>query len=100
MPTPKTARWFLAVLWFANSGPGIAAQPTAATAESVLRGMNLEQKAGQVFVPWILATERNAGAARERMRALIQDAQVGGYVLSLGSAGEAARLIDEKRSAQ
>ena len=65
----------------------------AQSAESLLRSMTLEQKAGQLFMSWILSNDEDQGVARRQMHAWIREVGLGGVVLSLGSALQAQALI-------
>jgi beta-glucosidase-like glycosyl hydrolase/CubicO group peptidase (beta-lactamase class C family) len=65
----------------------------AQSAESLLRSMTLEQKAGQLFMTWILSNDEGQETARRQMREWIREVGLGGVVLSLGSARQAQALI-------
>jgi beta-glucosidase-like glycosyl hydrolase/CubicO group peptidase (beta-lactamase class C family) len=84
-------RWFvLAILYVA---PVMPAQKAA----DVLAGLSLERKAGQLFMSWILA--RATATEREQMRSWIADPGLGGVIVSLGTAAEAADLVAELQRA-
>jgi beta-glucosidase-like glycosyl hydrolase/CubicO group peptidase (beta-lactamase class C family) len=63
----------------------------------VLAGMDLEQKAGQLFVAWSLS--RPDGDNHERLLAAVRDAGLGGVILSLGTVDDAASLIPQLQAA-
>ncbi len=62
------------------------AQVRGQTADDLLRSMTLEQKAGQLFMLWILSSGSDEDAPRQQMRQWIREVGLGGVVLSLGSA--------------
>jgi len=62
-----------------------------------LAAMDLEQKAGQLFVAWSLS--RPDGDNHERLLAAVRDAGLGGVILSLGSVDDAAALVPRLQAA-
>ncbi len=71
----------------------LSAQTDAQSAERLLRSMTVEQKAGQLFMLWILSSGSDEDAPRQQMRQWIREVGLGGVVLSLGSAADAQALI-------
>lgn len=63
------------------------------TAEELLARMSLEERAGQLLVSWILSKEEGQAANREKLRAAIRDAGLGGVILSIGPVADAAGLV-------
>jgi beta-N-acetylhexosaminidase len=61
--------------------------------------MDLEQKAGQLFVSWILARERGNEANRQQLIQNIREVGLGGVILSLGPVEDAAELVTELQRA-
>ena len=73
--------------------------PTDSQVERQLAAMSLEEKAGQLFMAWILSYEKGQAANRERLLGYVREGLVGGVVLSTGTMPEARRLIAELRRA-
>jgi beta-glucosidase-like glycosyl hydrolase/CubicO group peptidase (beta-lactamase class C family) len=75
----------------------LAAQDEAAT---WLAKLDLEQKAGQLFVSWSLSRPEGSGAQNhEKMLGWVRDAGLGGVILSLGTVEDAANLIPKLQAA-
>lgn len=68
-------------------------------AAQTLRGLSLEQKAGQLFMAWILSREEGQAAERQKMEALVREGLLGGIVISLGGMREARRLVARMQAA-
>jgi beta-N-acetylhexosaminidase len=71
-------------------------EPSASWVERELAGMTLHQKVGQMHMPFVLGTYAPKGSAEhERLREWIEEYQVGGFVMSVGSPmGVALKLND------
>ncbi|MGE3350994.1 MAG: glycoside hydrolase family 3 N-terminal domain-containing protein [Planctomycetota bacterium] len=101
MSTPRRARRRhlrpgLAVLVLGLVPAVLRAQDDDAAARR-LAAMDRAQKAGQLFVSWIRA---DADAdERRRIAGLVRDVGLGGVILSLGDAAQAARVVDELQAA-
>ncbi|MBL8748476.1 MAG: serine hydrolase [Planctomycetes bacterium] len=65
--------------------------------EAVFRSLSLEQKAGQLFVAWCLSREE--GQNHEELIERVRGAGLGGVILSLGTALDAARLVPRLQAA-
>jgi beta-N-acetylhexosaminidase len=67
--------------------------------EATLAGMTLRQKVGQLIMPWVLGDYAPEGSAsRERVVHLIEEYEIGGLLMSVGSPTEvAAKLNDFQR---
>ncbi len=65
------------------------------SADALLARMTVEEKAGQLFMCWILSTDDGTGTAPAKMKALVKDLGIGGVILSLGTAADAKRLGGE-----
>ena len=65
--------------------------------ESKLRTLSLEEKAGQLFMSWTLSRSEGEGDANNhaKMRRWVAEAGLGGVILSLGTAADAAILTSE-----
>jgi beta-N-acetylhexosaminidase len=60
-------------------------------ADSVLYFLSLEEKAGQLIMPWILGDFAPDGSAsQERIEEMIQNTHIGGVIVSVGSPTEVA----------
>jgi len=80
-------------------GPGPESLPALdpdAWADRELEGMTLHQKVGQMVMPFVLGTYAPKGSAEhERLREWIEEYEVGGFVMSVGSPmGVALKLND------
>lgn len=74
-----------------------SAQDAAAT---LLARLDLEQKAGQLFMVWSLSRPDGAAARNhERLLAAVREVGLGGVILSLGEAEEAAALVRRLQAA-
>ncbi|MCJ7628259.1 MAG: glycoside hydrolase family 3 protein, partial [Longimicrobiales bacterium] len=71
-------------------------------ADSVLSTLTLEEKAGQLLMPWVLGDFAPEGSAsRERILEMVRDMDVGGVIVSVGSPTEvAAKLNQAQRDAK
>ena len=62
--------------------------------------LDLEQKAGQLFVSWSLSRPEGSSAQNhEKMLGWVRDAGLGGVILSLGTVEDAANLIPKLQAA-
>jgi len=60
-------------------------------ADSVLSTLTLEEKAGQLLMPWMLGDFAPEGSAsQERISEMVEDMKVGGVIISVGSPTEVA----------
>jgi beta-N-acetylhexosaminidase len=75
----------------AASAQGNAPAP-APRADALLASMSVPEKAGQLFVCWILARADGQDEPRARLRQQIAELGLGGVIVSLGRADEAAAL--------
>ncbi len=65
-------------------------------ADSVLSTLTLEEKAGQLLMPWVLGDFAPEGSAsRERISEMVKDMDVGGVIVSVGSPTEVAVKLNE-----
>lgn len=68
-------------------------------ASSALESMTLEEKAGQLLMPWMLGDFAPAGSEDfERMAEAVRDDGVGGVIVSVGSPSEVAAKINNLQS--
>ncbi|MDE0356279.1 MAG: glycoside hydrolase family 3 C-terminal domain-containing protein [Gammaproteobacteria bacterium] len=75
------------------------AEALGAWASSVLESMTLEEKAGQLLMPWMLGDFAPAGSEDfERMAEAVRDDGVGGVIVSLGTPSEVAAKINNLQS--
>jgi len=91
----------IARLWCCCLAP-LLALPLAAQhdAEAWLGKLDLEQKAGQLFVSWSLSRAEGSKAQNhEKMLGWVRDAGLGGVILSLGTVEDAANLIPKLQAA-
>lgn len=80
----------------------LLALPLAAQddAQALLARLDLEQKAGQLFVSWSLSRpEGSKMLNHDRMLGWVRDAGLGGVILSLGTVEDAAKLIPKLQAA-
>ncbi len=76
----------------APTDPLYDARPWAAR---TLDDLTLEEKAGQLMMPWLLGDFAPEGsAAGERARAMVEEHQVGGIIISVGSPTEVAAKLN------
>ncbi|MFH1762550.1 MAG: glycoside hydrolase family 3 N-terminal domain-containing protein [Gemmatimonadota bacterium] len=65
-------------------------------ADSVLSTLTLEEKAGQLLMPWVLGDFAPDGSAsRERIVEMVTDMEVGGIIVSVGSPTEVAVKLNQ-----
>jgi beta-N-acetylhexosaminidase len=65
-------------------------------ADSVLSTLTLEEKAGQLLMPWVLGDFAPAGSSsRERVLEMVETYGVGGVIVSVGSPTEVAVKLNE-----
>jgi beta-N-acetylhexosaminidase len=62
-------------------------------ADALLASMSVPEKAGQLFVSWILARADGQDETRARLRQQIAELGLGGVIVSLGRADEAIALV-------
>ena len=73
--------------------------PSVPWAESVLASMTLEEKAGQLLMPFVLGDFAPVGSSSyERIAEMIQRDEVGGVIMSVGSPTEVAAKINYLQS--
>ncbi len=83
----------------AASGVADPASRTAAWAERVLDSLTVEQKAGQLVMPLIIGDFSPEGSDQfERIRTDIQEHEVGGVIVSVGSPVEVAAKLNRLQS--
>lgn len=63
------------------------------TPEQCLASLSLQQKAGQLFMSWSLASSVHDAPKREQLLAWVKDVGLGGVILSLGTVQDAAELV-------
>lgn len=84
----------------------VAAAPepvdTRSWAQRVLDGMTLEEKAGQLIMPWVLGDFAPEGSdSHERVLTYIEEHKIGGVIMSVGTPFEvAAKLNDFQRHSE
>jgi beta-N-acetylhexosaminidase len=65
-------------------------------ADSVLSTLSLEEKAGQLIMPWMLGDFAPEGSAgRRRILELVEEVGVGGVIISVGSPSEVAVKLND-----
>lgn len=65
-------------------------------AESTLAGMSLEERAGQLIMPWVLGDFAPEGSAsHERIFEMIEEHKVGGVIMSVGTPFEIAAKLND-----
>ena len=75
--------------------PGEEAE-TRRWSEVTLERMTLRQKVGQLMMPWVLGDFAPDGtASHERVLAYIQEQQIGGVIMSVGSPTEVAAKLND-----
>ena len=80
-------------------GPPLSGEALGPWASSVLESMTLEEKAGQLLMPWMLGDFAPAGSEDfERMAEAVRDDGVGGVIVSVGSPSEVAAKINNLQS--
>ena len=79
-----------------------AAEPAGAWAARTLSELTLEEKVGQLLMPWVIGDFAPEGtASHERVRTYLEDLHVGGLIMSVGSPTEvAAKVNDFQRHAK
>src|SRR5215471_12062552 len=83
----------LAVMILTGAAPAqTPAQLPTPRADALLAAMSVPEKAGQLFVSWILARADGQDEPRARLRQQIAELGLGGVIVSLGRADEAAAL--------
>lgn len=76
--------------------PREEATETRRWSERTLEGMTLRQKVGQLIMPWVLGDFAPDGTtSHERMLGYIQDQQIGGVIMSVGSPTEVAAKLND-----
>ncbi|GMV05167.1 MAG: hypothetical protein AMXMBFR53_14460 [Gemmatimonadota bacterium] len=72
-----------------------------AWAERTLARLSVEEKVGQLMMPWVIGDFAPEGSAsHERVRAYVEDLKVGGIIMSVGTPTEvAAKVNDMQRHA-
>jgi beta-N-acetylhexosaminidase len=83
--------------------PAAGAQPSpGAWAEETLAGLTLEEKVGQLMMPWVIGDFAPEGSAsHERVLGYLRDMGIGGVIMSVGSPTEvAAKVNDFQRHAK
>jgi beta-N-acetylhexosaminidase len=66
-----------------------------AWAATVLSGMTLEEKVGQLVMPWVLGDFAPEGSSGyERVRRMVEDLHVGGLIMSVGTPTEVAAKVN------
>ncbi|MCB9871749.1 MAG: serine hydrolase [Planctomycetes bacterium] len=92
------ALWLGALLL--GVAPVLRAQhPNRVSAGELARTLTLEQKAGQLFMGWILSREAGQIDARRTMLERVRQGLFGGVILSTGDMAAARRLIAELQAA-
>ncbi|HSW29226.1 MAG TPA: glycoside hydrolase family 3 N-terminal domain-containing protein [Longimicrobiales bacterium] len=86
----------------APGGPPSAAEPEGAWAARTLAELTLEEKVGQLLMPWVLGDFAPEGSAsHDRVLRYLQEQHVGGIIMSVGSPTEvAAKVNDLQRHAK
>jgi beta-N-acetylhexosaminidase len=70
-------------------------EPEAAWAERTLAGMSLEEKVGQLMVPWVGGDFMPLdGDAFDRLRGWVEDDGIGGIVISIGATMDMAAKLN------
>ncbi len=65
-------------------------------ADSVLSTLTLEEKAGQLLMPWVLGDFAPDGSSsQQRIREMVEDIGVGGVIVSVGSPTEVAVKLNK-----
>lgn len=68
----------------------------ASWADSVLAGLSLEEKAGQLLMPWILGDFSPEGStSRVRILEMVEELGLGGVIVSVGSPTEVAAKLNQ-----
>lgn len=76
--------------------PAAEAPPAQAWSDSVLGTLSLQEKAGQLLMPWTLGDFAPEGSAsRRRILDMIQELGVGGVIVSVGSPTEVAVKLNQ-----
>lgn len=71
------------------------AVPTQSWAAATLAEMTLRQKAGQLMMPWVLGDFAPEGSAsRSRIMGYVEEQEVGGVIMSVGSPTEVAAKLN------
>ena len=74
--------------------------PALTWAESTLAQMTLRQKAGQLIMPWVLGDFAPEGSAsHERIFEYVEEQEVGGVIMSVGSPIEVAAKLNSLQEA-
>lgn len=69
---------------------------TRSWAQRTLDGMTLEEKAGQLIMPWVLGDFAPEGSAsHERILRFIEEEKVGGVIMSVGTPFEVAAKLND-----
>ncbi len=86
----------------APEGPAPQAEPEGAWAARTLAGLTLEEKVGQLLMPWVVGDFAPEGSAsHDRALRYLQEQHVGGIIMSVGSPTEvAAKINDLQRHAK
>ncbi|TVP78930.1 MAG: glycoside hydrolase family 3 protein [Gemmatimonadales bacterium] len=65
--------------------------PEAAWVDSVLASLSLEEKAGQLIMPWVMGDFAPEGSANhQRLVELVRDRKIGGFIVSVGTPSDVA----------
>lgn len=102
-PFPEAADTTTAPPIPAAEEPSAERAPPADTrswAERTLAGMTLQEKVGQMMMPWVIGDYAPEGSASwDRISGLVRDQAVGGVIMSVGSPMEIAAKLNELQRA-
>jgi beta-N-acetylhexosaminidase len=79
-----------------ESALGVPSTPPPSWTEQTLAELSLEEKAGQLIMPWVLGDFAPEGSeSHERIFGMIEDQKVGGIIMSVGTPFEVAAKLND-----
>jgi beta-glucosidase-like glycosyl hydrolase len=79
-----------------ESALGVSSTPPPSWTEQTLAELSLEEKAGQLIMPWVLGDFAPEGSeSHERIFGMIEDQKVGGVIMSVGTPFEVAAKLND-----
>jgi beta-N-acetylhexosaminidase len=74
----------------------VPVRDTRSWAERTLDGLTLEEKAGQILMPWVLGDFAPEGSeSHERVFSFIEEQKIGGLIMSVGTPFEVAAKLND-----
>ena len=95
-PAPSLETIFDSV---ASADAGVPEVSSGTWAEQTLDGLTLEEKAGQILMPWVLGDFAPEGSeSHQRIFSFIEEQKIGGVIMSVGTPIEVAAKLNDLQS--